>query len=154
MGCKASKYSTFAEFRHLNPDKADTRYSTSTGPYREHVGLERVLLSWTSTEYMYSMLKHNNVRLPKEAYAILKLFPLVDWHSRGKHTSLSNEDDEELKLFVADFYDMRQRSQDKILSRAGGAIAKEMSDGECKDLWTNHYSLIAKKYGAGDILRW
>jgi len=152
MGCETSKTSTFAEFRHLNPDEGDTRYNTPNGLYREHVGLENVLLSWTSSDYMYCMLKHNRVVLPKEAYAILKLFPLVDWHTRGKHISLSSENDEELKLFVADFYELFQRSQDKVLS-AGGAN-NELSDKECRDLWTNHYSLIAKKYGAGDILKW
>lgn len=151
MGCKASKHSTFAEFRHLNPDEVDTRYNTRTGVYREHVGLERVLTSWTGSDYVYFMLKHNRVRLPKEAYAILKLFPLVDWHSRGLHTALSNDDDEELKLFVADFYDMRQRSHDMILSND---TREEMGDKECKELWANHYSLIANKYGAGDILEW
>mmetsp|Transcript_8513 Transcript_8513/g.20996 ORF Transcript_8513/g.20996 Transcript_8513/m.20996 type:complete len:783 (+) Transcript_8513:252-2600(+) len=151
MGCKASKHSTFAEFRHLNPDEGDARYNTRIGPYREHVGLEHVLLSWTGNDYMYSMLEHNRVRLPREAYAILKLFPLVDWHSRGEHTSLSNDDDEELKLFVAEFHDMYQRSHNTILS---DDAPEDMSDEECKELWENHYSRIAHKYGAGGMLNW
>eukprot|EP00536_Pseudo-nitzschia_multiseries_P005948 jgi/Psemu1/191914/e_gw1.121.138.1 len=151
MGCKASKHSTFAEFRHLNPDEGNTRYNTRTGSYPEHVGLEHVLLSWTGSDYMYYMLKHNDVRLPKEAYAILKLFPLVDWHSRGQHTALSSDDDEELKLFIADFHDICQRSHNMILCNDG---FEEMSDEECTNLLTNHYGLIAHKYGAGGILRW
>jgi inositol oxygenase len=157
MGCKASKHSTFAEFRHLNPDRGDARYNTKDGLYNEHVGLEHVLLSWTSCDYMYAMLKHNNVLLPKEAYAILKLFPLVDWHTRGKHTSLSNETDEERKPFVADFYEMFQRSRDKMIAMTNNTSNRKemmMSGEECKKLWTNHYSLIANKYGAGGILEW
>ena len=129
------------------------------------------MLSWTGTDYMHNMLKHNRVRLPNEAYAMLKLFPLVDWHMRGKHASLSSETDEELKLFVADLYDMFQRSRNTVTTmnhnRFVGSIGDgngngdsnhhshhEMSDKECKDLWTNHYSLIAHKYGAGGDLRW
>jgi hypothetical protein len=155
MGCRSPSNTTFPEFRHLNPDELDSRYNTRIGLYHEHVGLENVLLSWTSSEYMTSMLQHNNVMLPKEALAILKLFPLVDWHSRGKHTTLSNTDDEELKPFVADFYDLCQRAQRSILP-SSTPTGIEMSDKECHDLWVNHYSLIASKYGIGDgdILKW
>lgn len=148
MGCKASKTSSFAEFRYLNPDKKDERYKTTTGLYPQRIGLEHVLLSWTSSEYMYRMLKHNKVRLPNEAYAILRLFPLVDWHSRGEHAVLSNSEEEELKLFVAEFYDLKQRSEERMIR--GGTL----TESECNELWTNHYSLIANKYGAGDILQW
>ena len=153
MGCKAFKDATFAEFRHLNPDQGDARYNTTNGFYSNHVGLENVLLSWTSSEYMHGMLRHNRVRLPREAYTILKLFPLVDWHTRGKHTSLSNETDEELKPFVADFYELMHRSRKMVRSR-GCASHREITDKECHDLWTNHHSLIAQKYGAGGILDW
>lgn len=154
MGCKASENSTFAEFRHLNPDRGDTRKSTTNGIYTEHVGLEKVLLSWSSSDYMHSMLKHNKVQLPNEAYAVLKLFPLVDWHTRGKHASLSNETDEELKLFVAEFYELFHQSMDVVHSPTESTGKHEMSDGDCAQLWKNHYSLIAKKYGAGGILDW
>lgn len=150
MGCKASETSTFAEFRHLNPDTGDTLKSTTNGIYTEHVGLETVLLSWSSSDYMHSMLQHNNVRLPNEAYAVLKLFPVVDWHTRGKYASLSNETDEELKLFVAEFYELFQQS----LEMVSAGKHHELSDGECEQLWKNHYSLIAKKYGAGGVLDW
>jgi hypothetical protein len=155
IGCRTPSNATFSEFRHLNPDELDSRYNTRTGLYHEHVGLENVLLSWTSSEYMASMLHHNNVVLPKEAFAILRLFPLVDWHSRGKHTTLSNDDDEEIKSFVADFCDLCKRTQRSILS-SSTSTGKEMSDKECHDLWVNHYSLIANKYGMGDgdILKW
>jgi len=153
MGCKPFKDSSFAEYRELDPDRGDARCNTTNGYYREHVGLENVLLSWTSSEYMHGMLRHNRVRLPSEAYAILRLFPLVDWHTRGKHTSLSNEEDEVLKPFVADFHELFRRSRDSF--RSGGCAGHhEMTDEECRDLWTNHYSLIAKKYGAGDALNW
>jgi GNAT superfamily N-acetyltransferase len=154
LGCKASEHSTFAEFRHLNPDGGDVRYNTTNGLYDEHVGLENVLLSWTSSDYMYDMLKHNHVRLPGEAYSILQLFPLVDWHRRGRHSSLSNETDEELKPFVAEFYELVDRSRETMIRAEGGTNSEEMSDGECGELWKNHYSLIANKYGAGGILEW
>uniref|UniRef100_A0A7S0TB77 Inositol oxygenase n=1 Tax=Pseudo-nitzschia delicatissima TaxID=44447 RepID=A0A7S0TB77_9STRA len=151
MGCKASENSIFQEFRTLNPDQDDPRYNTANGLYQEHIGLENFILSWTSNEYMYHMLKHNNVRLPTEAFAILRLVPLVDWHKWGNHESLSNEDDEEVKPFVADVYELFERSRDTVTSSRS---SKETSERECRELWTNHYSLIANKYGAGGILEW
>jgi len=150
VGCKAPSDTTLSEFRHLNPDEGDNRYNTRTGLYREHIGLENVLLSWTSNEYMTYMLLHNNVMLPKEAFVLLKLFPLVDWHTKGKYTALSNDADEEMKTFVADFHDICLRAQNNVLSSTG----KEMSDSECNDLWKNHYSLVASKYGMADALKW
>jgi len=153
MGCKASHKSIFQEFRHLNPDKDDPRYNTTNGVYKKNVGLENVLLSWTSNEYMYHMLKRNNVMLPMEAYAILRLFPLVDWHKWDSHGWLANEDDQEVKPFVADVYELFQRSRDAMMSNKS-RTSKEMSENECTELWTNHYSLIANKYGAGGILDW
>jgi len=151
MECKASENSIFQEFCTLNPDQDDPRYNTTNGLYNEHIGLEDFLLSWTSNEYMYHMLKHNNVRLPTEAYAILRLLPVVDWHKWGNHESLSNEGDEEVKPFVADVYELFKRSRDAaICSRS----STEMSESECRELLTNHYSLIANKYGAGGILEW
>ena len=153
MGCKPSENSTFHEFRHLNPDRDDIRYNTKNGMYKQNIGLEHVHLSWTSGEYMYHMLKHNGVSLPTEAYAILKLFALVDWHKRGKHLSLANEADEEAKPFVIDFHDIFVRSSQAVMSSSDSSM-KELNDNECNELWTNHYSRIARKYGAGGALKW
>ena len=153
MGCKPSENSTFHEFRHLNPDRDDIRYNTKNGVYKQNVGLEHVHLSWTSGEYMYHMLKHNGVSLPTEAYAILKLFAIVDWHKRGKHLSLVNEADEEAKPFVIDFHDIFVRSSQAVMNSSDSSI-EELNDNECNELWTNHYSRIARKYGAGGALKW
>lgn len=152
LGCKASRQSIFQEFRNLDPDKDDPRYNKNNGAYKKKVGLENVLMSWSTNEYMYHMLKHNDVMLPMEAYAILRLFPLVDWHKWGNHGLLANEDDEEVKPFVADIYDLFQRSRDAMMSNR--ITSKEMTENESTELWTNHYALIANKYGAGGILEW
>ena len=154
MGCKSSssRTSTFHEFHHLSPDHGDLRYGTESGMYREGIGLEHVLLSWSSSEYMYAMLQHNGVALPEEAYLVLKLFPLVDWHSRGMHTLLSNETDREAHPFVVDFHDISQRVNESTMIRD----CKELTGEECQALWNDHYSLIFQKYGAGDCtaLEW
>jgi len=163
LGCRSSENSMFAEFRHLSPDSTDARYNTPNGIYGECVGLEQVLVRWASCDYMYMMMKHNDVRLPEEAFTILKLFPLVDWHSRGEHTSLSSETDEELKPFVAGFYEMFERSRDAVVhsetcesssSSSSSSSSKDLSDDDCKELWKNHYSFIVNKYGAGGFLEW
>ena len=82
----------------------------------------------------------------------LCLYSLIP-HPPGHGVSFGtgNEADEEVKPFVADFYDLFERSRDAVMNSSGG---EEMSETECRELWANHYSLIANKYGAGGILEW
>mmetsp|Transcript_24212 Transcript_24212/g.42556 ORF Transcript_24212/g.42556 Transcript_24212/m.42556 type:complete len:669 (-) Transcript_24212:52-2058(-) len=150
LGCKRSNCAAYPEFHNLSPDKEDPRYSTRLGMYeKEHEGLENVLLSWTSNDYMYFMLKYNSISIPDEAFTVLKLSRLVDWHCRGEYTSLSNEEDEQMKQFVADFYDLCIRAQQSL-----SQSKKELSDNECNSLWDSYYSHIVQKYGARKQLCW
>jgi inositol oxygenase len=141
VGCKATSCGAFSEYRQLNPDENDDRYNTYLGMYKGGEGLEHVLLSWTSNEYMYHMMKHNKVSLPEEGYKILKLSPLVDWHSRGKYQELSTTDDEKVKQSVANFHDLHHRTK---LSRLKDG--EDLSDESCLSMWHSHYAMIVRKY--------
>jgi inositol oxygenase len=150
VGCKASTCSVRADLRVLNPDEHDPRYNSFMGMYVRRCGLQNVLMSWSSNEYMYYMLKHNKVRLPDEAFTLLRLGPLVDWHSRERHQELSNDDDELMKQSVSDFYDICQRAKRSVIESG-----KEMGDSDCHALWESHYSFVVRKYlGASEILSW
>jgi hypothetical protein len=110
---------------------------------------ENILLSWSSCEYMFHLLKHNNVLVPDEAYTILKYQPLVEWHSRGGYGILSNAIDEYSKCTVADFSDLCERARLQISN--GHEI---LSEEQCLYLWDTHYSFVFQKYGADHALKW
>lgn len=149
VGCKATTGSPWSHMRCLSPDEDDSRYNTHVGMYSRRCGLEKVLLSWGSSEYMYYMLKHNKVGLPDEAFKLLKLGPLVDWHSYDKHRDLSTDEDERARQSASDFYNLCQKATRSV---AGGT---RMSDSECLALWQSHYSFVVRKYvGTSGKLSW
>jgi inositol oxygenase len=125
---------------YSNSDQDKRHYSQNVTSAR-NCGMENVLLSWTSNEYMYHMLKRNNVGLPAEAFKLLKLGPLVDWHKHGKHQEFSDDSDEQAKQSVADFHSLCYRAR-RILVKSG----KDMSDNDCDALWQSHYSFVVRKY--------
>jgi inositol oxygenase len=145
VGCAAAPTgATFDEFRCLNADELDDRYSSPQGIYRPGCGMENVLLTWTGPEYMYHFMTHNNVSIPSEGFAVLRLFPLFDWHTLGGYEILANEDDVDVHPFVLDFDEMRRSAM----------RSTEMSEEECDVLWFTHYSHLVSKYGADGLLMW
>jgi len=148
VGCRAPSGASFPEFRSLCPDECETRYSTSIGIYEEGCGLQRVLMSWTGPEYMYFLLRHNQVSLPEEAFAMLRYFQLGDWHSFGEYADLCNDEDENVRLLVSEFDEQRREA------RRDCRCSEDLTDSDCDMLWTTVYSKIADKYGCGGYLRW
>eukprot|EP00980_Cylindrotheca_fusiformis_P001562 scaffold358_cov109-Cylindrotheca_fusiformis.AAC.1 len=148
LGCKAPENATMSEFRCLNADEENEKYSSETGVYETHCGLENVLLLWIGSEYIQWMLKHNAVELPDEAFAVLRRFALNDWHTKQYHKSLTNEYDYDALPFVQDFNDLRREANSMLRS------CNELTDQECDNLWDSHYARIAKKYGADGSLSW
>ena len=146
VGCSSSVRSTFAEFACLNSDEQDERYNTPLGMYTSHCGLENVFLAWTGPEYLYHCLQHNDIDLPEEGLAVLRLFPLYDWHSNKVYENLMNYEDREIMPFVRDF--------DQLRRQASATISDELMDADCDRLWTSHYERLAAKFGADEVLQW
>lgn len=152
VGCKAPDCCSFSEYRVLNNDETDPRYNSYMGMYHSHrgIGLENVLLSWSSSEYMYWMLKHNKTGLPDEAYKILKLSPLVDWHSRHQYQHLAAKDDEIVKQAAANFHRMCSNVKACMLK-----TVEDFSEAKCHTLWYSHYAFLVRKFvGEGNDLLW
>ncbi|KAG7352877.1 myo-inositol oxygenase [Nitzschia inconspicua] len=150
VGSKAPDCCAYVEFRRLNPDEKDPQYSTYLGMYERNVGLENVLLNWSSNEYMYYMLKYNKVSLPEDAFKILKFIPLVDWHSRKQYRHFSTTDDEKVREPVVDFYNICLNAKRCILK-----TGKDLSDTACQSLWHSHYAFVVRKYvGVTEKLSW
>mmetsp|Transcript_19896 Transcript_19896/g.29443 ORF Transcript_19896/g.29443 Transcript_19896/m.29443 type:complete len:657 (-) Transcript_19896:216-2186(-) len=139
VGCPAPECATFGEFRHLNPDERNPNYSRSPqGMYNLHCGLDQTLLTWTGPEYMYHMLAKNDICIPEEGLAMLRLFSLGDWHAHGEYSHLQSIADEQgLLPFVSEFDDLR---------RSVPPTVSDLTDEECDDLYETHYEYIVEKY--------
>jgi inositol oxygenase len=148
VGCTPPATVSFGEFRSLNADEQDPTYNSLQGMYDLHCGFDNVLLAWTGPEYMYYMLKHNEVNVPDEGLKMLRLASLYDWHTNDAYSQFATEDDEDMQPFVADFDELVRAARDE--TRDGD----EMSITDCEELWKSHYADIATKYGADGNLMW
>ena len=146
VGCRAPGRASFREFRYLNSDEVDERLKTPQGMYEMHCGLDNAMLMWTGPEYVYHMLMHNNVLLPKEALSMIRYFSLGDWHSHCEYDHLMKAEDEEIKIFVSDF--------DKVRRKSRGEESVDFTDAECHRLWMNYYENILEKYDCLGNLWW
>jgi inositol oxygenase len=146
VGCAAPARVHFGEFRHLNKDERDDRYSSLQGMYELHCGLNQVLLAWTGPEYMYQMLRHNGIMIPEEGFAMLRFFALGDWHAHNEYECLTDDIDILMQPFVSDF--------DHLRRSARRSCCKDMSDKECEELWGGYYEYIVEKYAGDGLLKW
>lgn len=155
LGCPVPTQAQFGELQCLSPDFDNAAHnSKGTGLYERHGGLDNCLLSWTGPEYMYHMLRHNQVELPNVAFKMLRLSSLSDWHtlstksssgtSRGEHAGyreICNDEDNSVRTIVSDFDFSMQRARRSCLTNKS-----EMTRKHCDSLWAAHYSDIASKY--------
>lgn len=148
VGCACPDDATLAEFRGLDDDRQESGFNSLSGMYSPHCGLENVKLSWTGPEYMRHVLKHNNVDLPDEAFSVLRLFLLYDWHTKNLYENLANDDDVDVRQFVISFDRLRRQARQECLR------STELSNVECDRLWHSHYAAIVAKFDAGNDLKW
>ena len=150
VGCKIPRraISYFGEFRHLNADENDPRFNSDTGVYQAHCGLENVLLIWSGCEYVYHLLRHNHATLPEEAYAMLRYFLLFDWHEHQEYSSLTNDVDDDMLLFIQEFCALRRRVKSSCVD------CGDLTDDQCQFLWDSHYANISAKYNCDHLFYW
>jgi inositol oxygenase len=148
VGCTPPASITFGEYRSLNADEYDPTYNSLQGMYDLHCGFDNVLLAWTGPEYMYYMLKHNEVNIPDEGLKMLRLASLYDWHTNNAYSQFATEDDEDVQMSVADFDELIRAARDETRD------CNEMCSTDCEGLWKSHYADIATKYGADGNLMW
>jgi GNAT superfamily N-acetyltransferase len=140
-----------------------------------HCCLDNIVLAWTGPEYMYHMVIHNEIAIPNEGLALLRLAAMVDCQTlssspfiKSCHSSPSSrimkhadvqppwyrdlDDVVEMSTTcaVAEFATILQLSQDS----GNETSLTELSTNECEELWETHYAAIAAKYGAGGVLHW
>jgi inositol oxygenase len=105
VGCRFSQRIVYSEFFAENPDSHDPRYNTALGVYREHGGLDQVLMSWGHDEYLYHVLK---AHLPLPALYMVRYHSFYAWHREGEYDWLCNDQDREMLSWVRKFnpYDL------------------------------------------------
>ena len=148
VGCRIPDCASFSEFRHLNTDSLDARYSTDTGVYEPNCGLDSTLLLWSGPEYMFHLFRHNHTTLPIEALAILRYFLLGDWHEHHEYASITNEHDDDMLTWISDFDILRRKTRLECVD------CVDLSDDQCSCLWDSHYSRIAAKYDCDHLFEW
>lgn len=144
LGCDLLPSCVSSELSWADQDKPETQKEI----YDLSCGLDNVLMTWSSQEYVAELFRHNKVIFPEEALAMLRLASLRSWHSAGKYKHLSNDKDEDLIPFVADFDEALEQAQFDAMERP------TLEDKDCDRLWFHYYRAIAEKYGADGILRW
>lgn len=102
-------YNEFAD----NPDTKDERYNSGFGIYKEHIGLEQVLMSYGHDEYIARVLLRESI-LPKEAIFICRFHSFYALHQSGAYEELLNNHDQELLKWVKVFnpYDLYSKHKD------------------------------------------
>ena len=149
VGCANPLSAKFPEYQTLNSDLNNEQYNTNLGIYEEHCGLKNVLLTWSGSEYLYFMLKHNSVGIPEEGLAMLRFLPLKDWYKSSgveHYQQLTDDADDDLKLFVSDFQ--------RLVTQGKKTFLKDLCDYECNRLWEQFYHPICKKYQCDFKLQW
>jgi inositol oxygenase len=103
VGCALPMSLVYSEFNNLNPDMNNSIYNSKYGIYKPGCGLDNVKCSWGHDEYLYQILKHNNINLPNEAFYIIRYHSLYAHHKENSYSHLMDDYDKKmigwLKLF-------------------------------------------------------
>ncbi|XP_067936218.1 inositol oxygenase-like [Watersipora subatra] len=99
------------------PDLDDSRYNTKLGMYKEHCGLDNVLMSWGHDEYLYQVLKnHPSCTLPKEGLWCIRYHSFYPLHRESEYLDLLTPDDEEILGWIKRFspFDLYSKTEKPI----------------------------------------
>lgn len=127
----------FPEFNNLNKDHQ--KYKNSKyGYYKPNCGLNKVICSFGHDEYLYRMLKFNNIEIPEEGYYMIRFHSLYLWHKEDEYTHLENERDIKMKEWVKKFnkYDLYTKDDNEKM--------------DFENL-RKYYDLIVKKFVKNDL---
>jgi inositol oxygenase len=93
-----------------NLDLKNPKYNTKLGIYKEHCGIENLLMTWTHDEYLYQVLKnHPQCTLPEEGLYAIRFHSFYPYHSSRDYTYFETEHDKQrlpliLQLNDCDLY--------------------------------------------------
>ena len=113
VGCKIPDTVVFNEFNTLN---IDNKRFTKLGIYQKNIGLNNVYCSFGHDEYLYRLLKFNNIKLPEEAYYMIRFHSLYLWHKENEYSYFENDKDSQMKEKVQLFnkYDLYTKKNEEL----------------------------------------
>lgn len=113
VGCKFSDKIVFYEAFASNADLIHPTYQTELGIYREHCGLDSVLMSWGHDEYLFHVVKDY---LPTPALYMIRYHSCYPVHHEGQYGYLMNEQDKAMFAWVNDFnqYDLYTKRDERM----------------------------------------
>ena len=113
VGCKFSEKIVFYEAFKENPDTTNPAYQSELGIYRQHCGLDNVLMSWGHDEYLYHVVQDY---LPPPALYMIRYHSCYPIHHEGAYSQLMNEQDRKLFAWVNDFnqYDLYTKRDERM----------------------------------------
>ena len=107
------EFNIFNSYYQNNIEIRNKKYKELTlkeklGNYQKNCGFENIKCSFGHDEYLYQLLKFNNVSLPKQAFYIIRYHSLYLWHYENEYTFFENEKDKEMKFWLQLFqkYDL------------------------------------------------
>ena len=68
--------------------------------YNKNCGLDNCYITYGHDEYLYSVLKFNETKLPQEALYIIRYHSLYTWHTHDSYDYLESEYDKAMKGYV------------------------------------------------------
>lgn len=112
LGCQIPNSIVYPELNKLSV----YHNSSKLGIYKKNCGLNNVKCSFGHDEYLYRLLKHNNIQLPKEAYYIIRFHSLYLWHYENEYNYFENDEDKKMKKWVQLFqkYDLYTKENKKV----------------------------------------
>jgi inositol oxygenase len=136
----------FPDFNSLN---VDHQRGMMLDFYKNGCGLDQMRSSFGHDEYMYRLLKINGVKLPDQAYAMIRYHSMYAWHQGGSYLNFENTKDRQMKPWVRLFnqYDLYTKVDDKEKLDS----LDERIETEFKPYYTK---LLEKYFPEGLILKW
>ena len=112
VGCAHSSSIVYHDFFRLNPDWGHPVYSTQSGIYEPHSGLDQVMMSWGHDEYLYHVTK---AHLPAEAQYMIRYHSFYPGHRENAYQHLFSDQDHRLFQWVRKFnpYDLYSKSDSR-----------------------------------------
>ena len=88
-----------------NSDMKNPVYQTKLGIYKEHCGLDKLLMTWSHDEYMYQVLKHHpTCSIPEEALYAIRFHSFYPYHTSREYLYFENEND---KKMLKNIYELK-----------------------------------------------
>jgi len=116
VGCKWSEKIVHYDLFQDNPDSRHAVYQTRLGIYKENIGFDNVMMSWSHDEYLYQVCIKNKCSLPPEALYIIRYHSFYSQHQNNAYDYLTNEKDVKLMPFVKKFQQFDLYSKDNSMN--------------------------------------